>query len=106
MDIDLVIQSSVVRNLVFFFDKIKLVLDCRIVLVLVFPNLEKHLNHVLHSFVDIGFVQDVPELIVDCHSNFGLKLLKMLTDFLHESYSNFDTVVAWLVQQQQQNLSC
>jgi hypothetical protein len=53
-------------DLVFFLDQVQFFFDGRIVLILVFPNLEKDLDHILHPFVDISLVQYAPKLVKDC----------------------------------------
>jgi hypothetical protein len=65
----LIVQSGIVGNLVFLFYKIQLFLDRWIVLVTVLSNLEQDFDHVLCSLVDVGFVQDTAELVVDSHGD-------------------------------------
>lgn len=87
-------------DLVFLFHQIQLLLHSRIILVLVLAYLEQYFNHVLHSLVDISFVQDASELIVDCQSNLRVHLFDMLSHFLHQPHSDLNAVVCRLVQQQ------
>ena len=53
---DFIIQSQSMCDLIFFFDQIELLLDCDMVLVPILAHLEEHLNHVLHTLVDIRLV--------------------------------------------------
>lgn len=71
------------------------------VLELVLADLEQDFNHVLCSLVDIGFVQDISELVKDGDGNRRLHVLEVLTNFSAESNCDFYTVIGRLVQQQQ-----
>jgi hypothetical protein len=64
--VQLVLQTWRVCDLVFFLHKVQLFLQGRVVLVLVFSDLEQDLDHVLHPLVDVRLVQNAPELIVHC----------------------------------------
>lgn len=69
LNLNLIVQSSVVSNLILLFDKIQLFLDRGVILVAILSDLEQNFDHVLCSLVDIGFVQDTAELIVDGHGD-------------------------------------
>jgi len=97
LNLDLVVQSSVVCNLILFFDKIQLFLDRRIILVAVLSDLEQDFDHVLGSLVDVGFVQDAAELIVDSHGDLRIELFDVLANLSHQTHGNLDAVVSRLV---------
>jgi hypothetical protein len=69
LDLDLIVQSGIVCNLVLLFDKIQLFLDRGIILVAILSDLEQNFDHVLGSLVDVGFVQNATELVVNGHGN-------------------------------------
>jgi hypothetical protein len=104
LNLDLVVQSSVVGNLILLFDKIQLFLDRGIILVAILSDLEQNFDHVLGSLIDVGLVQDTTELVVDSHRDLRIELLDVLADLSHQTDGNLDAVVSGLVQQKQQNL--
>lgn len=73
--VDVAFKFSSMGNLIFLLDQVKLLLDRRVLLELVLAHLEEHLNHVLRSLVDVGFMEDVSELVKDSHGDGGLHLL-------------------------------
>ena len=95
-----VLQARRMCDLIFLFHKVQLFFQCRIVLVFVFPDLEQHFNHVLHSFVNVRLVEDTPELIVDSEGNLRVHLLHVLANFLRQANCDLHTVVRRLVQKQ------
>lgn len=97
--IQLILQARRVCNLVLLFHKIQLFFQCGIVLVLVFPNLEQHFDHVLDSLVDIRFMQNAPELIIHSKCNLRVHFFHVLSHLLGQSNSNLHTVVCRLVQE-------
>jgi hypothetical protein len=105
LNLDLVVQSGVVGNLILLFDKIQLFLDRGVILVAILSDLEQNFNHVLGSLIDVGFVQDTTELVVDGHGDLRIELLDVLADLPHQTDGNLDAVVSGLVQQKQQDLS-
>jgi hypothetical protein len=104
LNLNLVVQSSVMSNLILLFDKIQLFLDRGVILVAILSDLEQDFDHVLCSLVDIGFVQDTAELIVDGHGDLRIELFDVLTNLSHQPHSNLNAVVSGLVQQKQQDL--
>lgn len=60
-----VVQAYSMRDLVLLFDQIQLLLDGGVILVFILPDLEKHLDHILNTFVDVSLVQDAAKLIKD-----------------------------------------
>jgi len=74
------------------------------IFVFIFTDLKQDLNHVLHSLVDICFVQDTSELVIDSEGDLGIHLLNMLPDLFHQPDSNFDTIVRRFVKEQQEDL--
>lgn len=105
LHVNLAVKLHLVCDLVLLLHQVQLLLDGRVVLELVLPNLEEHLNHVLRSLVDVGLVKDVAELVEDGHGDGGLHLLEVLPDLLAEADGDLDAVVRRLVQQQQQDLA-
>jgi hypothetical protein len=105
LNLNLIIKSSVVGNLILLFHKVQLFLYSKVVLVAVLSDLKENLDHVLGSFVNISFVQNAAKLVVDSHGDLRVELLDMLANFSHQSYGNFDTIISRLVQQQQKHLS-
>ena len=61
--VDFVIQSEPVCDLILLLNQIQLLLDHGVVLVFVLAHLEQYLDHVLRAAIDVGFVQDIPELV-------------------------------------------
>jgi hypothetical protein len=95
-----ILQTGRMCDLIFLFHKVQLFFQCRVVLVLVFPDLEQHFNHVLHSLVDICLVENTPELIVDRKRDLRVHLLHVLANFLRQANCNLHTVIRGLVQKQ------
>ena len=93
-------------DLVLLFNQIQLFLYSRVILKLVLSHLEQHLDHVLRSLIDIGFVQNVSELIKDYIRNRALHLLHVLSNFTAETDRDLNTVICRLVEQEEQNLTC
>ena len=104
LNLQISLQCMVVGNLILLFYKIQLVPYNWVVLVLCAPDLEKNLDHVLRSLVNIRFVEDVAHLVEDGIRDGGFHLVKESTDFLHDSNGNLDGVIGRLVEQKQQNL--
>jgi len=92
-------------DLILFLDEIKLFLDGRILLVSVFPYLEKNLDHILGSLVDIGFVEDISELIVNCIGNCGIHLFQKLPNLSGDTNRYLDTIIGRFVQEEEEDLS-
>jgi len=94
-----ILQTWRMCDLIFLFHKVQLFFQCRVVLVFVFPDLEQHFNHVLHSLVNVRLVEDTPELVVDGKGNLRVHLLHVLANFLRQANCNLHTVVRRLVQE-------
>ena len=92
-------------DLVLLLDEVELLLDNGVVLVAVLANLEQHFDHVLGAAVDIVLVQDVLELVEDNMGDARGHLLEEEADFAHEADSDLDTVIGWLLQQQDEDLA-
>lgn len=69
LNLDLIVQAGIVGNLILLFYKVQLFFDRWVILVAVLSDLEQDFDHVLCSLVDVGFVQDTAELIVDSHGD-------------------------------------
>ena len=95
-----IFQTGRVCDLVLLFHEIQLLFQCRVVLMFVFPDLEQHFNHILHSLVNIRLVEDTPELIVDGKRDLRVHLLHVLANFLRQANCDLHTVVRRLVQKQ------
>lgn len=87
-------------NFVAILDKVKLGHNTREVFKFVFPDLEKLLNHVLNTFADLTFLQDLAETrenrIAACLCNF----LQALAALLEEVTGQLDRIPSWLRQEQ------
>lgn len=99
LDIKLVFKSDAMRDLVLLLHKIQLFLDCRIVLVTIFSNLEENLNHILHSFVNIRFVEYVPKLVKHREGNGLVHFLQMLPNLPCKTYGYFNAVIGRFMKQ-------
>jgi hypothetical protein len=95
----LVIKTRPVRNLVFFLHQIQLLLHCNIVLVLVLPDLEQHLDHVLYPLVDVRLMQDTSELVVYGKPDLRIHLFDVLPDLPHQPHGDLHTIVSGFVQE-------
>lgn len=102
--LNLIIESDLVCDLVFLLDQVQLFLNRRVVLVPILPDLEQHLDHILYSLIDVGFVKDIPELVKHRQGNRTAHLLQMLTHLSSQADGDFNTVVCGLVKQQQKDL--
>lgn len=105
LDVNLAVEVDAVRDLILLLHQVELVLDGWVVLEAVLAHLEEHLNHVLHTLVDVCLVQDVPQLVPHGQRNSWLHFLEMLPHLAHEVDGNLHTVVGRLVQQQQEHLA-
>lgn len=85
-------------NLILLFYKIQLFLDRGIILVAILSDLEQNFDHVLGSLVDVGFMQDAAELVVDGHGYLRIELLDVLANLSHQTHGNLNAVVSRLVQ--------
>jgi hypothetical protein len=101
LNVDFVIKSGTMSNLVLFLDKIKFFFDCRVILVAILSDLEQHLNHILDSLVNICLVKDISELIKYGHGDWPTHLLQMLSDLPRKAYRYLHTVVGGFMQQKQ-----
>lgn len=102
--IDLVVQTRIVRDLIVLFDKVQFIFDGRKVFVLILSNLKEYFNHVLYALVDVGFVKDVSELVVNRHRDLCLEFFQVLANFLHQTNRYFDTVIRGFLQKKKQYL--
>ena len=84
-------------DLVLLFHQVQLLFDSRIILVLVLPDLEKDLDHVLHSLVNVLLVKNASELVKHSQRDRSTHLLKMLSDFSRQTNCNFNAVIGRLV---------
>jgi hypothetical protein len=91
-------------DLILFLHQIKLLLDCLVILIPVLAHLEQDFNHVLHTLIDIGFVEDIPELVENGIRDLRVHFLQVLSDFPGETDCDFHAVVGGLVEQQKQDL--
>lgn len=105
LNLHLIIKTNLVRDLILLFHQVQLFPNGRVVLVLVLPDLEEYLDHVLRTLVDISLVQNVPELIENSQGNRLRHFLQMLADFPCQPHRNLNTVIRRLVEQEKQNLS-
>lgn len=101
---DFIIQPDLMCDLVLFFHQIELLLNRWIILIPVLAYLEQYFNHVLHALVDIGFVEDVSELVENRICDLRVHLLQVLSNFSGQADGDFHAIVGGLVKQQQQDL--
>lgn len=104
LDINFAVELDLVRNLILLLNKIQLLLHRRIILEPVFAHLKQHLNHVLRTLINIGFVQNISELIKDDGRNRRPHLLEKLSNLSAEPNRNLHTIIRRFIEQQQQNL--
>lgn len=104
MNLDLLVETCIVGDLVILLDQIQFFLDGKVILVLVLSDLEQNFNHVLNSLVNVGLVENVAELVEDGEGDLRVELFDVLTNFLHQAHGNLNTVISRLVQQEKQNL--
>jgi hypothetical protein len=104
--VNLIVKTSTMCDLIFLLHQIKFLLDRRVVLVAVLTDLEQDLNHVLHSLIDIGFVENISELIKHRQGDRTTHFLQVLPNLPCESDSNLYAVICGLVEQEKKNLCC
>lgn len=104
LNLHLFLQLDLVRNLFFFLHEVEALWNDRVILVLVFADLHQDFDHVLHTMADIAFVQDSPEPFVDGCIGLGRVLSEESTNFSHEAHGNFDRVIRWSFQQENEDL--
>lgn len=105
LDSQIVFQRDLVRNRILFFDKIESFGDRRVVLVLVLPDLEQHLDHVLHSLVDtFAFVKNRTESLENPVVRLGSYSSQESSYFSREGNSNLQGIGCWYFEKQDENL--
>lgn len=105
-DLQFIIQRKLVCNLILFQNEIKAFWQYRVVLVLVFADLEQHFDHVLHTFIDDTLVQNGAESREDVVVRDGRVFGQEGADFADEANGDFDSVVCWRLEKEHKNLKC
>jgi len=84
--------------LIVFFNQVQLLFDRRVVLVLVLPDLEKNLNHVLDSLINVLLIQNSPKPI-EYHNRYRhIHLLQMVSNLSCKANRNLDAVIRGFVE--------
>mmetsp|Transcript_2000 Transcript_2000/g.5627 ORF Transcript_2000/g.5627 Transcript_2000/m.5627 type:complete len:241 (+) Transcript_2000:356-1078(+) len=86
-------KVNLVCDLVLFIYEVQLLHQAGKVRVLLAPNLEEPLDHILHAPVDLTLMQDVSEALVDRHAARRTQFFQHLPDLLHETHADLDRVV-------------
>lgn len=97
LDIDLTHQVNSVCDLILLLNKVQLILDSRVVLEFVLPDLEEYFDHVLCPLADVRLVENIPELVEDNHGYRRLHFLKVLSNLLAETNSDLHAIIGRLV---------
>lgn len=92
------------RDLLILLNQIQSLWNRRVVLVLVLPDLEQDLNHILTPLADRSLVKDGPETLKDGVVCFWTVFGQKEADFSHEPDCYFDGVVRGSVQAQEHDL--
>ena len=77
--LDLIVKTKPMGDLIFLLHEIQLVFHRRVVFISIFAHLEQNFDHVLHPLVDIGLVQDIPELVKHCQCDGPAHFFQMLS---------------------------
>jgi hypothetical protein len=93
LSINFIIETDTMGNLIFLLNQVEFLLDRRVVLVSILANLEQDLDHILNSFVDVGLVQNIPELIKHRQSDGSAHLFQVLADFPGQTDGNLHAIV-------------
>lgn len=92
-DLNITIDVHLMCDLIFLFNQIQLLFNGGIVLVPIFADLKQNLNHVLCSFVNVGFVEDASEVVKNKERNRLAHFLQVLANFSGEADGDLDRVV-------------
>ena len=97
---------NLMGNLFVFFYEVQAFWKNGILLVLVFAHLHKDLNHVLHAVTDGSLIENGTEALKDGRICFWRVFRKESADFTRKANGNFDGVVGWTFEKQDQYLEC
>jgi hypothetical protein len=103
--LNFIVQTEAMSDLIFFLHQIELLLNGWVILVPILAHLEEHLDHILHTLVDIGLMKDVSELVKHRECNGRVHFFQVLANFSGKPDCDFHTIVRGLVKEKQQNLS-
>lgn len=78
------------RDLLLLFNQVQTLWNRRVVLVLVLPDLEQNLDHVLTPLADRSLVKNGSESLENRVVRFGTVLREEQADFSHETNGDFD----------------
>ena len=92
------------RDLLLLLNEIQTLWQDRVVLVLVLPGLEQHLDHVLNPLLDVALVQDGSESFEDEVVGFGGVLGEEGSDVSSESASDLDGVRGGSFEEEEEKL--
>mmetsp|Transcript_52396 Transcript_52396/g.138391 ORF Transcript_52396/g.138391 Transcript_52396/m.138391 type:complete len:517 (+) Transcript_52396:598-2148(+) len=103
--LDVLIQEvDLVRDLVLLLDDVELLNDRRVVDKLLTTNLEDAFDDVLHSPVNLAFMENVAEALKDGVVACRRQLLQRSTALLHEAHADLDGVVRDALEQQRRDV--
>lgn len=106
LDLDFVVKTSTMRDLICLFHQIQFILDRWIVLESIFSHLEQDFDHVLDTLIDVGLVKDMPELVKHGKRNRTAHFLQVLSHFSCQSHGYLNAVIGRFVKEEQENLGC
>lgn len=92
------------RNRILLLHQIQPLGNDGVILVLVLPNLEQDLDHVLHALVDPALVQDRAEPFVHAVVGLRRRLGEEGADFAHEGDGDLDAVVCRPLEEEDEDL--
>ena len=104
LHLKLVVQSNLMGDLLLLDDQIQALRDDWVIFIFVFPDLHKDLDHILHSLGYGPFIQHGSETFVNRCIGLWRVLGEVRSNFPHETNSDFDRVICWAFQQQNQDL--
>lgn len=95
----LVIHVNLVGDLIFLLNEVEFFPNGRVVFVAIFPDLKENFNHILHSLVNIGLVENASKLVENHKRNRLAHFFQMLSHLSCQSNSDLDRIVRGFVQE-------
>ena len=103
-NVQLVVETNLVSNLIFFFDQVQLLGNPGIVLELVLARLRKDFDHVLYTYANVPLVKNRTESVKDTVTRLRCLFGQKRADFSHKGHGQFHTVIRRLFKQENKDL--
>ncbi|KAI3483060.1 hypothetical protein L1887_54081 [Cichorium endivia] len=104
LDVELIIQTDGMRDLVVLFDQVEGFWDAQVVLEAVAAHLREHLDHVLHALADVSLVEYCTEPIKDAVVGLGRLFGEESADLAHETDGDLDAIIGGIFEQEDEDL--